>query len=863
MLAEAKQRAQLECKTPTGKVLAVLEIIVPRKTAALFAASLDANLGTDSSTNPAETAPLVLLPKHVAAEYGEEALQLRERGRYEYQLKPVAGAPDNLMLRADRWVQPSGVESASEDRGLIEPQDHCGLLQLVVVRRNDSNETPLATTYVEVRSQKLGYREHYRGMLTYIADKCAALLLDSRAPTRLKLDTQWDIDGHFLEQQLEFLRYTLESTTFRSAIDEVLRNPHRRLENEPEQRNMNKPMKPGKDFARQVGIASQRIAVPPSHPLHKTVPSLPTRISVPVRTDFLDTPENRFAKMVIVEFRDFLNAIALQLGKKKPAAITTNRLLAEVNRLRGMLEVQLTRGFFPDVASPVMLPLGSPVLQGKAGYRELFRFWLQFHAGAQLAWHGGMDIFHAGARNVATLYEYWLFFQLEALFRQRFECEKPLHVLVLDKKKVPPQLILQRGIELATPVAGVWAKHSGRKLKAEFHFNQKFKARSARDVGGSWTRGVQPDYTISMWPADYSKEEAEANELMVHVHFDAKYRVEQLSEVIGDAGDDAAFLAAGKAADSDGNRVGDRVGDRAGNGVGDRVGSGAAKYADLLKMHAYRDAVRRTAGAYVLYPGDSTHENRFETFHEVLPGLGAFAIRPDQQGNPIGMPALAKFLDEIIEHIANRTTSRERVSYHVSQTYEAKQDTVPYGAFDLAEKDQYTDAFRAPPPAEEMVLVAWYKTAAQLALARSIEGLVYVRLGKRRGALHIPPNLAAVRKVLLRTTGTIAPGLLVLRTPGLDVITRAQLREKLAAHPAGKGVADWQAGSTPEDDHIYALFQTKIDDGYQSQIAMQWEADVLNQQIYEFENQSGEIAAIPEDHPRVIPLRAVLQARKW
>ena len=45
-------------------------------------------------------------------------------------------------------------------------------------------------------------------------------------------------------------------------------------------------------------------------------------------------------------------------------------------------------------------------------------------------------------------------------------------------------------------------------------------------------------------------------------------------------------------------------------------------------------------------------------FHEVLPGLGAFAIRPDKEGKPEGMSALADFLDQVIEHLANRTTAR-------------------------------------------------------------------------------------------------------------------------------------------------------------------------------------------------------------
>src|ERR1035437_3490535 len=337
--------------------------------------------------------------------------------------------------------------------------------------------------------------------------------------------------------------------------------------------------------------------------------------------------------------------------------------------------------------------LGSPVLQRKAGYRERLRVWLQFHAEAQLEWKSGAEIFRAGARNMATLYEYWLFFQLEELFRQRFKCDQPLHAVVVDKTKAPPQLVLQRGVELKTPVSGVWSQTAGRDLRAEFHFNRKFTPRSARDKAGSWTRGVQPDYTISVWPAKYSKQEAEQNELMVHVHFDSKYRVERLSELVGNEADDNAFN----------QEIEQKEEART-----------AAKYADLLKMHAYRDAVRRTAGAYVLYPGKPGDGQKFEGFHEVLPGLGAFAIRPDKNGKPEGINALAVFLDRVIEHLANRTTARERVSYHLSEAYELKEEPVPYGSLVLPESDVFGADYRALPPAEHQVVVAWYDSPKQL-----------------------------------------------------------------------------------------------------------------------------------------------------
>ena len=215
-------------------------------------------------------------------------------------------------------------------------------------------------------------------------------------------------------------------------------------------------------------------------------------------------------------------------------------MLREVTRLRGLLDGLLGRGFLPDISRPEMLPLGSPVLQRKAGYHELASLWLQFHVGAQLAWEGGQDVWQGGARNVATLYEYWLFFQLEALFRSKFACADPLHSVLVENDAGILRLKLQRGVELRTPIGGVWSHTAGRHLSAEFHFNRKFARNQDRDHSrsGSWTRGVQPDYTISIWPADFTKEQAEANETMVHVHFDAKYRVDFAKAVFGDAHDE-------------------------------------------------------------------------------------------------------------------------------------------------------------------------------------------------------------------------------------------------------------------------------------------------------------------------------------
>jgi hypothetical protein len=46
-----------------------------------------------------------------------------------------------------------------------------------------------------------------------------------------------------------------------------------------------------------------------------------------------------------------------------------------------------------------------------------------------------------------------------------------------------------------------------------------------------------PDYTLTFWPEDLSEAEAERQELLVHVHFDAKYRVENIEGLFGPSDD--------------------------------------------------------------------------------------------------------------------------------------------------------------------------------------------------------------------------------------------------------------------------------------------------------------------------------------
>ncbi len=66
------------------------------------------------------------------------------------------------------------------------------------------------------------------------------------------------------------------------------------------------------------------------------------------------------------------------------------------------------------------------------------------------------------------------------------------------------------------------------------------------------------------------------------------------------------------------------------------------------QIDTYNDAIRRTVGSYVLYPGDFDSKTKnYRLFEEVLPGVRAFAIKPSIQADSEN--ALKDFISEIIE----------------------------------------------------------------------------------------------------------------------------------------------------------------------------------------------------------------------
>ena len=260
-----------------------------------------------------------------------------------------------------------------------------------------------------VREQWLGVFDNGRRLL---ADEIAGLVADSRSSAKVGFQSSFEdrSDEGWLQIQLELLREILDSSDFVSAMQRILSYPHEQLTTVMDTVPADRPVRWTPSAVRQLVGNTPRRALPAGHPLRAAtgMDTVADRVLIPLRSRDLDTPENRFVKFALVEFRAFLAHAQRVFETCKGWGASAS--LAK--RLAGAVDDWLARSLFRGIGPMRFAPLGSPVLQRKAGYREILRWWLRFRTAAELSWEGGEDLFKAGQRDVASLYEYWLFFEL-------------------------------------------------------------------------------------------------------------------------------------------------------------------------------------------------------------------------------------------------------------------------------------------------------------------------------------------------------------------------------------------------------------------------------------------------------------------
>lgn len=656
----------------------------------------------------------MLFEEEDAVDHGESRWQLQEGCTYEYEL--LANNGRKYQFTSENEIVHFSRSPRHLNAGTLKTGIYVGSLTLAI--KDIEIGCEITKVCLEIKSVKTGYRTDYRKMLEDITAYYTDLVLMQGSPVTQKLEIDNDTPQQTLYQRFAFVRSIVENMAFQEAIHKIITNPVRKWKETTVERNVSNVKRLSRKNMHEIATSCDRILVHNGSNigLPYGLNSVPRTLTVSHKRDTLDNQENQFVKFVLRTFSSFCSELR---GKKH----ANDRLKAEIDKTMDVLNGYLNTSFFKQISMPSQLNLNSPVLQRKEGYRELLQAWLMFDLAAKLSWKGGDNVYEAGKRNVAVLYEYWVFFKLLEVISRVFNIN-PVSINNLVKTDADQiNLEIQQG--KMTMIEGEYEADS-RRFNVRFYYNRTFThTRESEDLykTGSWTMNMRPDYTLSIWPGDINMEQAEREDLIVHIHFDAKYRVNKI-----DLGLDDSMNA-------------EQMSENLLNEKKEQE-EGIYKRGDLLKMHAYKDAIRRTSGAYILYPG--TVQRCVRGFHEIIPGLGAFCLTPSNSNEEL--ITLQIFLLKIVEHMLDRTSQRERLSYYINNVYNTPSKQIH------EQMPEPAGVNRDFLPDETWVILGYVKSDKHLKWIRKT-GLYNFRTGTQNGSVRLNKNLVASRYLLLHAHG--------------------------------------------------------------------------------------------------------------
>lgn len=659
-----------------------------------------------------------------------------EGGTYRFQIN--IGDVDSVEVEPREEL--FSFDDDTSVRGRMQPGQHVGRIRIRVA---DVRSRRRGWAELDVRPVKLAAEVEYHQMLEDITDVATEALLQGFAPAALALAVDVARRPQLLYQQFALLQARLSSHELRGAIARVLHDPHVTWMNRVELQPPGRPIPGSSTLNRTVRRPGPR--VPTNGRLAvATVPHWLERI----RTEpSVDSIPNQFVKHALQRWRTIAQQLLDVLGTTplEPGPVRRGRDIAK--RVLRELDAYLGQPLFREISDLAVFPAGNQVLHKQYGYREIFRAFVLGELGGRLSLDWDVeDAFSASQRNIATLYEYWTFIQLAEAVGSA--CGDNRTVEAFTRANDGLSLSFRQGQGSAL----TWRTESaGRALDVQLFFNRTFLISAQATSDSSWSRSMRPDASVRVRPVSSLPKLTDQGDLDLWLHFDAKYRLQTATEQFTvDAGGEATAAQEAE--------------------LNERVTS--SKREDLLKMHAYRDAIRRSAGAYVLYPGRDTVAP-FREFAEILPGLGAFVLRPGLGGETHGRDALSTFLGEVLVHAAQRASQHERDRYWRARVY-LTPGLRPSGSSRLPTLEA--------PPADTLVLCGYVRGKAHEAWIRRT-GLYNVRAGDRRGALPLDASeLGAEWLLLYRDDGSRR---LWTREGSWFVQTRKQLVDLNYPQPRG------------------------------------------------------------------------------
>jgi predicted component of viral defense system (DUF524 family) len=532
----------------------------------------------------------------------------------------------------------------------------------------------------DILTPKLDFISEYQSMVEFIADYCQQLLLEWSSPTSLNLIVDSAKRKQILLEQFLFLRNIFAEDKLDLYLETIQRNPHRILENEM------------KWFPAGVKTADRFFTDPLKHSRGWEESDLsnfmvfdgfvPGEILSSRKYDSFDTIPNRFIKYTLQYFRELCEAVVFYFTEENNGGTA----VIEASGMRDALDGFLSNKFFKNIGAISRIPYENQIVLKREGYKQIFRAWLLLDAASKLDWHGREDAYDGTNRNVAVFYEYWLFFILNQILIEDLKAKELNKFTNNSHPELKPFLVKTKNsltINLKQGKTSLriykWDTAAKDPLVIHFYYNKVFSsATKSVFTTGTYTRPLRPDYSFVIFPDKYAIElganyhknptigesNAEADGRIAYLHFDAKFRVERLEQIFGRDLSSNAENSSITEVEDELNREHMEISTM-----------NTYNRGDLYKMHTYNDAIRRSIGSYVIYPGTDNEPSTYPRYHEIIPGVGAFTLKPqsgEEGPEAVGREQVANFIKDLLSAQQNKFSQSYRMNYWTHDTIKEK-----------------------------------------------------------------------------------------------------------------------------------------------------------------------------------------------
>ena len=367
---------------------------------------------------------------------------------------------------------------------------------------------PQLISIIEVRSKKIKYYDQYPQMIGDLSEVASGLIYEMDSP--LYQDLEFDSSKHeTLYEDFMFLEYLFRPENFPSSYDYILRNLYSLLVSYVEDVPTT--------FASNVGPSEMiDIISRPEHLYYTNEPPIdwpdsmggyvPDIISQRFYQENIDTPENRLLKYFLESLDKVINKLLMSIDDKD--GYIKDQLLGYQELVQDYLSDRWTT----EVGRLDYLPLNSQVLQKKEGYRDLFKYFLNFELAFRLEWEEIEDQIKGYERKLSELYEYWCYFKLIKVL-DKLSGKSLIYTDLYEVNENKWSIKVKKGI---TSVQTFTFHLDNQKIYTKLMYNRLF---SKNPRFKSYSLPFRPDYTLLI----------ELDSDHYFIHFDAKYQIRRTS----------------------------------------------------------------------------------------------------------------------------------------------------------------------------------------------------------------------------------------------------------------------------------------------------------------------------------------------